>query len=100
VPDALDTGHRKLAAPPAGHEQPVTPRGGTRVPPAQRTPLTAGQRAASQLLALREVVLPAAVIAAAVELLADHLDQEADAVTREATAAVLTRLREAVDPGH
>ncbi|GAA4986719.1 hypothetical protein GCM10025734_11190 [Kitasatospora paranensis] len=98
MPDALDSGHRKPVAPPAGHEQPATTRGGTRVPPAQRSPLTAGQRAASQLLALREVVLPAAVIAAAVELLADHLDHEGDAVTREATAAVLTRLREAVDP--
>ncbi|GAA1170054.1 hypothetical protein F4556_000597 [Kitasatospora gansuensis] len=56
---------------------------------------SAGQRAAAQMLGLRDVVLPAAVVTAAVELLAERLD-DPDPVTREATAVVVARLRAAV----
>ncbi|GAA1269266.1 hypothetical protein GCM10009665_67260 [Kitasatospora nipponensis] len=71
----------------------------------QHEPSTAGQRAAAQLLPLREVTLPAAVVAAAAELLAgslltDPLDRQGDPVGREATTAVLAHLRAALDdPG-
>ncbi|WP_354643693.1 hypothetical protein [Kitasatospora camelliae] len=72
------------------------PRGLSSLIPVQ-APTTAGQRAAAQMLGLREVTLPAAVVSAAAELLAEHLD-DPDPVTREATAVVLARLRAAVGP--
>ncbi|MFJ1705863.1 hypothetical protein [Kitasatospora sp. NPDC088346] len=71
------------------------PRGIAARVPAQDT-ATAGQRAAAQMLGLRNVTLPAAVISAAAELLDDRLGEQSDAVTREATAAVLSRLRAAI----
>ncbi|MFD7986770.1 hypothetical protein ACFV4M_25775 [Kitasatospora indigofera] len=75
-------------------------RGLTALIPQRPDDSSPGQRAAAQMLALREVTLPAAVVAAAAELLAEKLDHECDPVTREATAAVLTRLHNAVDQVH
>ncbi|GGV47644.1 hypothetical protein GCM10010495_76670 [Kitasatospora herbaricolor] len=72
-------------------------RGLTALIPQRPDDSSPGQRAAAQMLALREVTLPAAVIAAAAELLAEKLDHESDPVTRKATAAVLARLHDAVD---
>ncbi|MER5863139.1 hypothetical protein [Kitasatospora sp. NPDC002040] len=69
-------------------------RGVSAVFPSQGS-VSAGQRAAAQMLGLRDVVLPAAVVTAAVELLAERLD-DPDPVTREATAVVVARLRAAV----
>ncbi|MEV7778339.1 hypothetical protein [Kitasatospora sp. NPDC088351] len=66
------------------------------IPP--QGPESAGQRAAAQMLALREVVLPAAVIGAAIELLGERL-RDPDPVTREAAAAVVARLRASVTDG-
>ncbi|MFI5528182.1 hypothetical protein ACIA8O_06430 [Kitasatospora sp. NPDC051853] len=57
--------------------------------------LTTGHRAAAQLLGLREVALPAAVVAAADLLLDDALRSE-DPVTREAAAVTRGRLRAAL----
>ncbi|QKW18056.1 hypothetical protein HUT16_02340 [Kitasatospora sp. NA04385] len=54
-----------------------------------------GHQAAAQLLGLREVVLPAAVVAAADLLLGDALGSD-DPVTREAAAATRGRLRAAL----
>ncbi|MFJ1756125.1 hypothetical protein [Kitasatospora sp. NPDC088134] len=56
---------------------------------------SAGHQAAAQLLGLREVMLPAAVVAAADLLLNEALDSE-DPVTREAAAATRGRLRAAL----
>ncbi|MCX5215170.1 hypothetical protein OG689_38925 [Kitasatospora sp. NBC_00240] len=72
-------------------------RGLTALIPQRPDESSPGRRAAAQMLALREVTLPAAVVAAAAELLAEKLDHESDPVTREATAAVLARLHHAVD---
>ena len=58
-------------------------------------PPSVGHQAAAQLLGLREVVLPAAVIAAADLLLGDALGSD-DPVTREAAAATRGRLRAAL----
>lgn len=57
--------------------------------------LTVGHQAAAQLLGLREVALPAAVIAAA-DLLLDDALRSADPVTREAAAVTRGRLRAAL----
>ncbi|GAA3026523.1 hypothetical protein GCM10020229_42300 [Kitasatospora albolonga] len=57
--------------------------------------LTTGHQAAAQLLGLREVALPAAVVAAADLLLDDALHSE-DPVTREAAAVTRGRLRAAL----
>ncbi|GAA2153230.1 hypothetical protein GCM10009760_50710 [Kitasatospora kazusensis] len=54
-----------------------------------------GHRAAAQLLGLREIALPAAVIAAADALLDDALASH-DPVTREAAAVTRSRLRAAL----
>ncbi|MFJ8041074.1 hypothetical protein ACIRBX_11275 [Kitasatospora sp. NPDC096147] len=56
---------------------------------------TIGHQAAAQLLGLREVALPAAVIAAA-DLLLDDALRSADPVTREAAAVTRGRLRAAL----
>ncbi|MFE3112643.1 hypothetical protein [Kitasatospora indigofera] len=75
-------------------------RGLTALIPQRPHASSPGQRAAAQMLALREVTLPAAVITAAAELLTERLNHASDPVTREATAAVLTRLHNAVDQVH
>ncbi|RKE17418.1 hypothetical protein [Streptomyces sp. TLI_171] len=54
-----------------------------------------GHQAAAQLLGLREIVLPAAVVAAADLLLNEALGSD-DPVTREAAAATRGRLRAAL----
>ncbi|WP_280664694.1 MULTISPECIES: hypothetical protein [unclassified Kitasatospora] len=71
------------------------PRGLTALIP-QFPVSTPGERAAAQLLHLREAVLPIPVIAAAAELIAARLD-DPDPVTREAAGAVLARLTAALD---
>ncbi|GAA2741889.1 MULTISPECIES: hypothetical protein [Kitasatospora] len=65
-------------------------------PPQPPQPAQPGHLAATQLLGLREVVLPAAVLVAADALLEHALASE-DAVTRTAAAATRTRLRAALD---
>ncbi|MDH6125039.1 hypothetical protein [Kitasatospora sp. GP82] len=62
------------------------------IPHTHKAEGSSGQRAAAQLLGLREVTLPAAVIAAADALL-DHALASNDPVTRDAAAATRTRLR-------
>ncbi|MFD7734339.1 hypothetical protein ACFV6F_28670 [Kitasatospora phosalacinea] len=76
------------AAPPRVPE-PADPHGRPAGPP------SLGHQAAAQLLGLREVVLPAAVVAAADLLLGDALGSD-DPVTREAAAATRGRLRAAL----
>ncbi|MEV7781134.1 hypothetical protein [Kitasatospora sp. NPDC088351] len=71
------------------------PRGLTSLIPTGRTS-SAGDRAAAQLLHLRETTLPAPVVAAAAELIADRLD-DPDPVTRAAAAAVHTLLTAALE---
>ncbi|MEV7211886.1 hypothetical protein AB0O31_02155 [Kitasatospora cineracea] len=61
-------------------------------------PPSSGHQAAAQLLGLREVVLPAAVVAAADLLLGEALGSD-DPVTREAAAATRGRLRAALGLG-
>ncbi|BAJ26484.1 MULTISPECIES: hypothetical protein [Kitasatospora] len=61
-------------------------------------PQSLGHQAAAQLLGLREVMLPAAVVAAADLLLGDALGSD-DPVTREAAAATRGRLRAALGLG-
>lgn len=77
---------------------PARPRGlPSLVPPAVGSgTVTAGHRAASRLLGLRDVTVPAAVLEAAAELLADALDESGDPVTQGAVAATLARLRGAL----
>jgi hypothetical protein len=81
------------------HQQPIA-RGLTAlIPTAPTAPVgtagTAGERAAAQLLHLREVSLPVPVVAAAVELITAQAD-DPDPVTREVAAAVLAHLTAAL----
>ncbi|MFJ5228640.1 hypothetical protein ACIQBJ_01960 [Kitasatospora sp. NPDC088391] len=84
-------------------EKSSVPSGGPSVRPVVTRPAPAqsvghqsvGHQAAAQLLGLREVMLPAAVVAAADLLLNAALDSE-DPVTREAAAATRGRLRAAL----
>ncbi|MFE2727428.1 hypothetical protein [Kitasatospora sp. NPDC059327] len=66
------------------------PRGLTSLIPQSRA-TTASERAAAQLLHLREATLPVPVVAAAAELIAERLE-DPDPVTREVAAAVHARL--------
>ncbi|MFD4399881.1 hypothetical protein [Kitasatospora sp. NPDC058397] len=61
-----------------------------------RAKATPGERAASQLLHLREATVPVPVLAAAVELIAPQLDDPGPA-TREAAGAVHVRLLTAIE---
>ncbi|GAA2087231.1 hypothetical protein GCM10009759_08470 [Kitasatospora saccharophila] len=88
VPDPADP-HGRPPAPPG---RPSGPQGRPADPP------SLGHQAAAQLLGLREVVLPAAVVAAADLLLGDALGSD-DPVTREAAAATRGRLRAALGLG-
>ena len=72
------------------------PRGLTALIPTGRTAATPGERAAAQMLHLREATVPVPVLAAAVELIATHLDDQ-DPVTREAATAVHARLLAALE---
>ncbi|WP_380286479.1 hypothetical protein [Kitasatospora purpeofusca] len=72
------------------------PRGLTSLIPDARAQATPGERAASQLLHLREATVPVPVLAAAAELIAPQLKSE-DPATREAAAAVHARLLAAID---
>ncbi|GAA1953238.1 hypothetical protein [Kitasatospora viridis] len=76
--------------------QPMS-RGLTALIPTAAAPATssAGERAAAQLHHLRTVALPAPVVAAAVELLADRI-RDPDPTTRQAAAAVLAHLTAAL----
>ncbi|WP_033220562.1 hypothetical protein [Kitasatospora phosalacinea] len=85
VPDPADAHGRPADL----HGRPADAHGRPAGPP------SFGHQAAAQLLGLREVVLPAAVIAAADLLLGDALDSD-DPVTREAAAATRGRLRAAL----
>ncbi|MFI9162840.1 hypothetical protein [Kitasatospora aureofaciens] len=64
------------------------------IPTARAT--TPGERAASQLLHLRQATVPVPVLAAAAELIAPQLD-DPDSATREAAGAVHARLLAAID---
>ncbi|MFF2631127.1 hypothetical protein ACFVUN_35840 [Kitasatospora griseola] len=57
---------------------------------------TPGERAAVQLLHLREATLPVPVLAAALELIAPQLD-DPDAATRDVAADVHARLAAAIE---
>ncbi|MFF4342200.1 hypothetical protein ACFY00_20000 [Kitasatospora sp. NPDC001540] len=95
VPDPADPHGRPAGPPSLGHQAPQ----GRQAPQGQQAPqgpqASLGHQAAAQLLGLREVVLPAAVVAAADLLLGDALDSD-DPVTREAAAATRGRLRAAL----
>ncbi|WP_354637847.1 hypothetical protein [Kitasatospora camelliae] len=71
--------HQPAPPPPADHDQAAS----------------SGQRAATRLLGLREVTMPAAVVEAADALL-EHALATDDAVTRSAAAATRNRLRAAL----
>ncbi|WP_395292550.1 hypothetical protein ACF9IK_02355 [Kitasatospora hibisci] len=72
------------------------PRGLHALIPTSHTGATPGERAASQLLHLRQASVPVPVLAAAAELIAPHLE-DADPVTRQAAVAVHARLLAAVE---
>ncbi|MFD5465154.1 hypothetical protein ACFWIQ_20330 [Kitasatospora sp. NPDC127059] len=72
------------------------PRGLTALIPDARARATPGERAASQLLHLREATVPVPVLAAAAELIAPQL-QDPDPATRAAATAVHTRLLAAIE---
>lgn len=72
------------------------PRGLTSLIPDAPTRPTPGERAASQLLHLREATVPVPVLAAAAELIAPQLKSE-DPATREAATAVHARLLAAIE---
>ncbi|AUY53639.1 hypothetical protein [Streptomyces sp. CB01881] len=72
------------------------PRGINALIPNTRAQATPGERAASQLLHLREATVPVPVLAAAAELIAPQLD-DPDPATREAASAVHTRLLAAIE---
>ncbi|MFE4360427.1 hypothetical protein [Kitasatospora sp. NPDC056800] len=72
------------------------PRGLNSLIPDARAQATPGERAASQLLHLREATVPVPVLAAAVELIAPQLKSE-DPATREAAAAVHALLVSAIE---
>ncbi|WP_282204697.1 hypothetical protein [Kitasatospora fiedleri] len=86
--------------PQGGHPLATPPRVPEPAEPHDRPsgPPTIGHQAAAQLLGLREIVLPAAVVAAADLLLGDALGSD-DPVTREAAAATRGRLRAALGLG-
>ncbi|MFE7191356.1 hypothetical protein [Kitasatospora sp. NPDC057541] len=72
------------------------PRGLTSLIPDARAQATPAERAASQLLHLRDATVPVPVLAAAAELIAPQLKSE-DPATREAATAVHVRLIAAID---
>ncbi|WP_157537201.1 hypothetical protein [Kitasatospora azatica] len=72
------------------------PRGISALIPTAHTTATPGERAAAQMLHLREATVPVPVLAAAAELIAAHLDDQ-DPVTREAATAVHARLLAALE---
>ncbi|MFB7672318.1 hypothetical protein ACFC26_12965 [Kitasatospora purpeofusca] len=72
------------------------PRGLTSLIPDARAQATPGERAASQLLHLREATVPVPVLAAAAELIAPQLT-DPDPATREAATAVHALLLAAVE---
>ncbi|MET8704343.1 hypothetical protein ABZW10_36640 [Kitasatospora sp. NPDC004723] len=72
------------------------PRGISALIPDARAQATPAERAASQLLHLREATVPVPVLAAAAELIAPQLKSE-DPATREAATAVHARLIAAID---
>ncbi|MFF4385113.1 hypothetical protein [Kitasatospora sp. NPDC001547] len=72
------------------------PRGISALIPDARAKATPGERAASQLLHLREATVPVPVLAAAAELIAAQLE-DPDPATREAASAVRVRLLAAIE---
>ncbi|MFE3875475.1 hypothetical protein ACFXPX_13870 [Kitasatospora sp. NPDC059146] len=72
------------------------PRGLTSLIPDARAQATPGERAASQLLHLREATVPVPVLAAAAELIAPQL-KDPDPATQEAAAAVHALLVAAIE---
>ncbi|MEE1783024.1 hypothetical protein PUR71_08860 [Streptomyces sp. SP17BM10] len=71
------------------------PRGiGSLIP--TRTQATPGEKAAAQLLHLREATVPVPVLAAAAELIAAQLE-DPDPATRDAAGAVHARLLAAIE---
>ncbi|MEV7189987.1 hypothetical protein [Kitasatospora sp. NPDC093102] len=72
------------------------PRGLTSLIPDARTQATPGERAASQLLHLREATVPVPVLAAAAELIAPQL-KDPDPATQEAAATVHALLLAAIE---
>ncbi|MET9183016.1 hypothetical protein ACIG5E_37810 [Kitasatospora sp. NPDC053057] len=73
----------------------LPPRGLNSLIPISRA-TTPSERAAAQLLHLREASLPVPVIAAAAELIAERLD-DPDPVARDVAAAVHARLLAAIE---
>ncbi|MFJ7250168.1 hypothetical protein ACIQWA_36790 [Kitasatospora sp. NPDC098652] len=71
-------------------------RGISAVIPSAQSATTPGERAASQLLHLREATVPVPVLAAAAELIAPQLD-DPDPATREAAGAVRALLLAAIE---
>ncbi|MDH6710931.1 hypothetical protein P3T27_007682 [Kitasatospora sp. MAA19] len=71
------------------------PRGLTSLIPQSRA-TTPSERAAAQLLHLREATIPVPVLAAAAELIAPQLE-DPDPATREAAGAVHARLLAAIE---
>ncbi|MFJ1796584.1 hypothetical protein [Kitasatospora griseola] len=75
---------------------PHPPRGISALIPSVRPgAATPGERAATQLLHLREATVPVPVLAAAAELIAPQLD-DPDPATRSAAEAVHARLLDAI----
>ncbi|MFJ8444393.1 hypothetical protein [Kitasatospora griseola] len=74
---------------------PHPPRGINALIPTVRPTATPGERAATQLLHLREATVPVPVLAAAAELIAPQLD-DPDPATRSAAEAVHARLIDAI----
>ncbi|MFE6869266.1 hypothetical protein ACFVFS_22245 [Kitasatospora sp. NPDC057692] len=72
------------------------PRGISALIPDARAQATPGERAASQLLHLREATVPVPVLAAAAELVAPQL-KDPDPATQEAAVAVHARLLAAIE---
>ncbi|MET8629777.1 hypothetical protein ABZW30_39655 [Kitasatospora sp. NPDC004669] len=71
-------------------------RGISAVIPNAHTAATPGERAASQLLHLREATVPVPVLAAAAELITPQLE-DPDPATREAAGTVHARLLTAIE---
>ncbi|CAN3985689.1 hypothetical protein KPATCC21470_8421 [Kitasatospora purpeofusca] len=72
------------------------PRGLTSLIPDARTRATPGERAASQLLHLREATVPVPLLAAAAELITPQLT-DPDPATQEAAATVHALLLAAIE---
>ncbi|MEU8512875.1 hypothetical protein AB0C76_14975 [Kitasatospora sp. NPDC048722] len=72
------------------------PRGISALIPEARARATPGEKAAAQLLHLREATVPVPVLAAAAELIAPQFD-DPDPATREAAARVHARLLAAIE---